>query len=318
MSPPPARHSPRVGIVLVNYNGMVFMPDCLASLARIDYPEARVVVIDNASRDGSPAWVREHHPEVALVELDRNTGITGGNNAGITWCREHDCDAILFLNNDTVVEPDFLSRLMAHAASDAMLVPRIYYHERRDLLNNHFGDFNYWRGTHVDRFFNRPGSAAPTTVQTGTMANTCALLCPRNLIERVGMMDDAIFLYYDDVDFITRAVALGATVKLVPDAVIYHRESSTSGGYGGPLTMYYATRNRLYFMFKHQKNPVMLAAFLAFFGATRVPLICRFILSRRPDLAQAMSRGIMDYVAGRMGAAPPGRIPAAPRPPARG
>lgn len=78
----------RVGIVLVNYNGQKFMPDCLESLAKIDYALAQVIVVDNASTDGSADWTQTHYPSVTLIRHTHNQGITGGNNAGIEWCKK--------------------------------------------------------------------------------------------------------------------------------------------------------------------------------------------------------------------------------------
>ena len=296
-----------VGIVLVNYNGMRFMPDCLESLSRIDYPHARVVIVDNASTDGSADWAAAHFPNFALVRHADNLGITGGNNAGIEWCLGNGCDWVLLLNNDTIVEPDFLSRLMAHAEPDCLLVPKIYFHDDRALLNNHLGTFDYRRGIHRDWFYGQPDSPASREVRMATMANTCAMLIPQEVSARVGPMDDAYFIYCDDTDFITRAVRSGCRIKFVPDAILYHRESSSSGGTESPLTVYYATRNRLYFMGKHQKNRIVLGVFWAYFVLTRIVVAASYLQKRRRVQLRALRNAIADFCRGRMGQAPPER-----------
>ena len=300
---------PVVGIVLVNYNGMRFTPECLESLAAIDYPNARIVLVDNASTDGSPEWIAAHHPQVALIRLPSNRGVTGGNNAGIDWCLARDCDYVLLLNNDTVVEPDFLTRLLAIAEPRALVTPKILFYDDRRTLNNHFGVFDFWRGRNTEWLYGRPAAAASARREAGRMASTCALLIPRPLLEQVGSMDEAFFLYYDDTDFIARAVAAGACVRLAPDSVVYHRESSSTGHRAvSALSMYYNTRNRLYFMFKHQRNPLALLFFLAYFGAGRAPLLVRYILARQPQVARALVNGVFDFARGRMGVAARGRF----------
>jgi GT2 family glycosyltransferase len=298
------RAAPLVGIVLVNYNGMRFTPECLQSLAAIDYPNVRTVLVDNASTDGSPEWIAAHRPEVTLIRLPSNRGVTGGNNAGIAWCLSHDCDYVLLLNNDTVVEPDFLTWLVAAAAPRALVTPKILFHDDPQTLNNHFGVFDFWRGRNTEWLYGRPEGAATVRRSDGRMASTCALLIPRGVLEQVGGMDEAYFLYYDDTDFIARAVAKGACVTLAPDSVVYHRESSSTGHRAvSALSMYYNTRNRLYFMFKHQRNPLALVLFLAYFSAGRAPLLVRYLLARQPQVARALVNGVLDFARGRMGIA---------------
>ena len=292
-----------VGIVLVNYNGMKFMPDCLASLSKIDYPQARIVIVDNASTDGSADWAAAHFPEAALVRHAGNLGITGGNNAGIAWCQENGCDWVLLLNNDTVVEPDFLSRLLAQAEPDCLLVPKIYFYDNKALINNHLGTFDYRRGLHVDWFYGKSDSPASREVRFAAMANTCALLIPQEVAARVGPMDDHYFIYYDDTDFLTRAVRSGIQIKFVPDAVLYHRESSSSGGADSPLSVYYTNRNRLYFMHKHQKNRLFLGFFWVYFILTRMIVAARFGQKGQRLQIRALRKAVADFCRGRMGRA---------------
>ncbi len=298
---------PRVGIVLVNYNGRRFLPECIASLKQIDYPSAVVVVIDNASSDGSVEWLEENYPDVPLICHAENSGITGGNNAGIRWCLKNGCEWIMLLNNDTEVEPDFLSQLMQHAAPKQMMAPRIFYADNRNRINNHFGSFDYLRGIHRDRFYNQQNSAESSQLQQGTMANTCALLFPRTLPESIGWQDDNYFIYYDDIDYITRAVQCGYGLLYVPEAVIYHKESSSSGGANSPLVTYYTVRNRLYFMQQYHKRSVGWLVFLAYFTLTRCALFIRLAMRRDTGQIKIILRAIQDFFGGKMGKADPSR-----------
>src|SRR5579863_2154446 len=104
---------PLVGIVLVNFNGAKFMPDCVQSLRANDYARFKIVIVDNLSTDGSREWIGQLDASIEKVLLDSNTGITGGNSAGMSRCIELGCDQILLLNNDTIQAQDFISRMVA-------------------------------------------------------------------------------------------------------------------------------------------------------------------------------------------------------------
>ena len=256
----------KVGIVLVNYNGAKFLPDCLESLARIDYAEALTVLVDNASTDGSADWAAAQFPKVRLVRQAQNGGFAQASNVGIRECLAEGCAYVLLLNNDTTVAPDFLTQLMAQAAPNRLLAPKIYFADAPEVINNHFGTYDLRRGIHRDWYRGKTDTPDSLRVQPGGMANGCALLVPKGIIEQVGVLDEVFFMYAEDVDYILRAVQAGAEVWLVPPSVIYHRESSSSGGGGSPLVVYYTTRNRLYLTARHQKSWLTRAFFLAYFG----------------------------------------------------
>ncbi|HLI49173.1 MAG TPA: glycosyltransferase family 2 protein [Chthonomonas sp.] len=297
------RTLPVIGIVLVNYNGGSYLPACLQSLTAVVYPSVKIVLVDNASTDGSADWVAANYPDIHLIRLPENTGITGGNEAGIMWCLEQQCDYVLLLNNDTEVDSHFLTHLVEAAEPDTIIVPKILYYDDPKRINNHFGDFDYWRGVHRDFFYNRLDNERTSQIVYGKMTSTCAALFPRALLERVGTYDAAYFIYCDDTDLITRAVSLGAKVKFVPQAVVYHKESSTSGGKMSPLTVYYCTRNRLYFMRKHQHNPVALIFFFIYFFMTRLLWVALRLIKGERRQIRAMINGVVDFLRGRMGKA---------------
>lgn len=294
-----------VGIIIVNYNGRPFIMDCLDSLLQIDYQDTRVVVVDNASTDGSPEYISEHYPSVMLIRLSVNRGFTGGNNEGIRWCLDHGCDYVLLLNSDTIVNPDSLSCLMTSSEKDCLLVPKIYFQNARLIINNMVGSFDCWRGIIVPWFYGKEDSRGSTIVRYATMASACVLLIPCAVVETVGYFDEQYFLYWEDIDLVTRALKKGVKIKFVPAAVVYHNESSSMGGAASPLTLYYNHRNRLYFMFKHQKNKFALGFFILYFFVGRIVSALKYILRGDTASVDAMFKGIGDYFRGRMGQMPP-------------
>lgn len=293
----------KVGIVLVNYNGGRFLPDCLESLAQSDYADMLVVLVDNASTDGSADWAEAHFPSVVLVRQANNGGFAQATNVGIGVCLAQGCEFVLLLNNDTTVAPDFLTQLMTQAAPNRLLAPKIYFADTPEIINNHFGTYDLWRGIHRDWYRGKPDTADSLRVQPGGMANGCALLVPKGIIERAGLLDENFFMYAEDVDYILRAMQVGAEMWLVPQAVIYHRESASSGGSGSPLVTYYTTRNRLYLMAHHQKKWFARAFFLVYFSLTRLPVLLNYARQGKHAQIRALLHGIADYRRGCMGRA---------------
>jgi len=140
------------------------------------------------------------------------------------------------------------------------------------------------------------------------MASTCALMFPAELARQIGFMDDAYFIYFDDTDFVARAVKAGYLVKYVPEAKLWHKESSSSGGKPlGPLPLYYQTRNRLYFMAKHQRNRLLLGVFWLYFLAARLVRMAQWRRAGDGASITASRTAISDYRAGRMGYTTPDR-----------
>ncbi|HJV65333.1 MAG TPA: glycosyltransferase family 2 protein, partial [Geomonas sp.] len=175
----------RVSIIIVNWNGLEHLPDCLASLKRQSFRDFEVVLVDNGSTDGSLAYLRAEHPWVELVELPENRGFAGGNNAGLAKARG---ELIVTLNNDTEAEPSFLSELVAVAdrhPQAGMVGARIlnYFRpERVDSLGLAFCRDAMSRGDYRGRDF-RELSLEP--VQEILIPSACVALYRRRMLEEI-------------------------------------------------------------------------------------------------------------------------------------
>jgi len=292
----------RIGIVTVNYNSASFIDEFLDSLARVESPAYRLIVIDAASADGSADTIAGRRPDAHLVRCDENVGIARGNNLGVQACRELGLEYVLFLNNDTTHEPGFLRELAAVADERTMAVPRILYSADRRLISTHAGDFNWdlglFRNTHHGHP-DGPATRRPRELQT---ASFCCLLAPVAAFDDAGELDERFFMYYEETDFLRRALALGYRLRYVPEAVVYHRESASSGGgWMTPFKHYYATRNRLYLVRKHARSRLRYAFFTLYFWATRIPYALRYLAPGRRAMLKALVLGVADYYRGRMG-----------------
>lgn len=291
-----------VGIVTVNYNSAGFIGEFVDSICHVDYPNARLVVVDAASQDGSADEIERRFPHAHVIRCPDNVGIARGNNIGARYCREEGLDYVLFVNNDTTHEPDLLRLLVAAAGDRTMTVPRILFAHDHRLINTHAGDFDWNLGVFRNTYHGKldgPDTRRPREVQT---ASFCCMLVPTRAFDDVGPLDERFFMYYEETDFLRRAIQHGYRIRYVPEAVVYHRESASSGGgWMTPFKQYYATRNRIYLVHKHQRSRVRYALFTLYFWLSRIPSFVPLAVRGRWSLVRAQTLGMLHYYQGRMG-----------------
>jgi GT2 family glycosyltransferase len=294
------RGLPSVAILTINYNSTPYIEEFLASLRAVAYPNYRLVVVDNASSDGSLEEISRLCPQAALISNGENLGVSGGHNVGILHCLEQGFDYILFLNNDTVVSQDFLDRLVESTDERTMVAPKTYLHGQPGLLDDTVGDFDWRRGVWRGWLYGKPEPPGFERPREVSMASLCCLLVPAAVFRDAGLMDERFFMYYEDFDFVARAKAAGYRLRLNPAAVIHHRKAASSGGVESPFKVYYASRNRLYLMRKHSSRP-RFALFLVYFLATRVGYFVSYLARGQGRQLRAMLMGIADFFRGRLG-----------------
>jgi len=268
----------KVSIIIINYNGKENTLACLKSLKKLQATSYKLqaIVVDNGSSDGSVAAVKEEFPQVEIVELKQNAGFTGGNNVGIKLAMNRGADYILLLNNDTIASADFLSRLLAAAEKDSQVgitVPKIYfaagYEFHKDRYRKSERDKVIWyAGGKID-WGNMYGShRGVDQVDTGQFnapqetdfATGCCMVVKAEVFEKIGFLDDRLFLYLEDLDFSLRAKQAGYKVVYVPQAHLWHKNAGSSGA-GSGLHDYYLTRNRLLIGWRYAPWRTKLALF---------------------------------------------------------
>ncbi len=298
----PSKDAPSVGMVVVNYNGAAFVDEFARSLAEVDYPNLRVVVVDNGSQDGSAEVIESARPDAVLLRCPENLGTAGGNNAGFRYCLEQGFDYVLVLNNDTVVTADFLGKLVATADERTVVVPKILYYYDHGIISTHAGDFDWRWGRFRNTFHGKPDGPAASQPRDLQTASFCCALVPTRALREVGLLDERFFMYYEETDWLRQALDRGFRLRYNPEAVIYHMESGSSGGgWMTPFKQYYATRNRLYLIRKHQRSRFWFALFTVYFLAGRLPYLALYTLRRRGRMLRALLLGVWDYYRGRMG-----------------
>ncbi len=295
---------PAVSIIVLNYNGREDTMACLRSLEHLTYSRVTTIMVDNASSDGTADAVRRLYPNVTVMETGTNLGFTGGNNVAIRYALEHGADYILLLNNDTIVAPDFLNvmvEVMEQDKSIGVTGPMIYYHNNPETIWTAGGVIDWKHGTTSMIGLNQMDMSqfglSPTTVD---FVSGCALLARREVWEKVGVLDDKFFMYYEETEWCVRASRAGFKIALVPMAMIWHKisieERATS-----PRTYYYMVRNRLLFLHKTGAGYQTWAYTVFEYIRTYMSWSLRSKWQDRRHLRGTMVQAFRDYSRGRFG-----------------
>ena len=239
--------NPLVSIVILNYNAGDLLLNCVESVFKTKYDNFEVIVVDNASKDGSHNKCKEKFGKICLIENKENLGYCEGNNVGIRKARG---GFIVILNPDTIVSPEWLKELLAayNTVGEGLYQPKILSLDESRILQStgnmlHLFGFGYSRdkGSVDTNQRNKPE-------QIGYPSGTC-LFTSLDLINRIGLFDPFLFLYHDDLDLGWRAAHLGIKSHYAPSAIVYHK-----GSYNlkwSAQKFFWLERNRHYCLLTH-------------------------------------------------------------------
>lgn len=244
---------PCVSIIIPNWNGLRWLRPCLDSLRRQTYRDFEILVVDNASTDGSVAALACEYPEVRILKMERNVGYAGGCNAGFRIARG---EIFVVLNNDTEADPGWLAALVEaldrHPEVGAV-ASRVMIYDQPHLLNA-AGDLYRRDGTADSRGVWQP-FGPPYDRETYVFgASGAAAAYRRQMLEEIGFFEECFFMYYEDVDLAWRAQRAGWRCLYVPEAIVYHHLSATGGG---KTASYYVGRNSLWVLVRHYPVSLM-------------------------------------------------------------
>lgn len=258
MAIPAESFTPSVAIILVNWNSYQVTNDCIQSLQRIDYPNYRVIVVDNGSVDGSGKQLEQAHDPIDVLYSPENKGFTGGNNIGIRYALEQGFEYIMMLNNDTFVEPDFLGHLVGHLSAHpetGAVQPRIYFNHDRELLWNGGSYFNHWLGYAYTQGENQLPKEKHLITKNVDWITGCAFMIRSSVLRQTGVLAENMFIYSEDVDLSFRIKNKSHLLTYVPESVIYHiagvsnkKKVKDKEGYVNPVVHYLNQRNRIWLL----------------------------------------------------------------------
>ncbi len=321
---------PKVSIIILNWNGWEDTIECLESIYQINYRNYNVVLVDNNSEDNSlerikaylngdipirsefyeyksdnkPINVVESKNEVEEIEFKdliliknpENYGFAGGNNIGIHYAMKHlKPDYLLLLNNDTVVDINFLTELVKTGDSReniGFIGPKTLFYDKNDIIQEAGGGDIDYRHCKVEEigFNDVDDGSLDYYIEPDYIGGAC-LLVKSKVLEKIGALDPNYFMYWEDVDWCITGLENGYKSAYEYKSVIWHKYGSSSEN---EFKMYYLNRNRLYFMRKHVKGSDYLK-FLSYF----VPFILfesMYQLVRKKDqkMARAFFMGMID------------------------
>ncbi len=275
---------PLVSIITINYNQSKVTLELLKSLREITYPNIEIIVVDNASPNDNPDVIKKEYPEITLLKSIKNIGFAGGNNLGV---RVSKGDYLLFINNDTEVEPRFLEpmvNLLERDQAIGMVSPKILFHHTPDTIQyaGYFPMNPYTMRQNLVGYRQKDIGQYNDTKETYAI-HGAAMMVPRRIIKQIGMMTEIYFLYYEEHDWCSRIKKAGYKVYYQPQSVIFHKESISTGK-ESPLKIYYIARNRILYSRRNSKGITRLINFIYFNLISFPKSLVKYLLQRRFDL----------------------------------
>jgi GT2 family glycosyltransferase len=292
---------PLVWAVVVNWNGREVLEPCLRTLLDSSYPNLRVMVVDNASEDGSVALIEKLFPSVVVAKQSSNHGFAAGVNAGLDRALAEGADYVLVLNNDIEVGEQAVAELVAAAEAHgrcAFVGPMIYYADRPDVIWSAGGAISWWTGDIRHLGLRERDSGQYTEVVEVDYVTACAVLASAEAIRAIGNMDERYYMYNEDTDWCVSATRAGYAVLFAPSAKIWHKVSMSSGGGLTPFKIYHRLRSSGRFFSLHAR-PYHWLGIVPATTARTVWFAIRELAGGRGGNVAAIVRGVMDSVTGR-------------------
>lgn len=252
----------KIAIIILNWNKEQDTAECLNSLKQIDYPDHEIILVDNGSTDGSGDRLKQSFPFVHLIKNQENLGFAQGNNVGIRAAINQDAAMVLLLNNDTVVEPDFLSKLVNSVETDKKIgiaAPKIMFYHEPERIWSVGGKYLSIVRKPDQAFFHEIDRGQQLKGNDLKWVSGCCMLIKREVFENIGYLDSDYWASLEDVDFCWRASKAGYMILIEPNSKIYHKFAVSFGGKHSPLYTYFRVRNLFIFLRKtKQWLPLMI------------------------------------------------------------
>ena len=280
----------RLSIITINYNGLKDTCELIESIPFNN--EMEVIVVDNASKKDEASIISERFPQVKVIRSNKNLGFAGGNNLGI---KEAKGEYILLINNDTYFKDfniDSLIKRLESSDKIGIVCPKI----RFAWGNNPIQFAGYTPLSNITLRnkaigFGEEDKGQYNTAHPTPYAHGAAMLIKREVIEKVGLMPECFFLYYEEIDWSMMFTHAGYEIWYDPSCTVYHKESQTTGQ-NSPLRTYYITRNRLLLVKRNYKGINKYLSYIYLSGIVATRDIIRYTFQGRFDLVKAVCRGL--------------------------
>lgn len=263
----------KIAIIILHFKNLENTKECVESAFDLRNPDElkkTVIVVDNASDEPYESKASD----LIIVRNTKNLGFTGGMNTGIRKALRDGFDYILTINNDTVFDKGFLTKIYPSLDEEnvGIFSPKIYFYPGTEYHHDRYkesqrGKVIWFAGGKIDsknflvshRGVDEVDRGQFDLEKTMDFSTGCCMVFPKKAIEEVGIFDEKYFLYYEDVDLSLRMKEKGKKLVFVPQAVIWHKNAKSAGGAGSELQDYYSTRNRIYLGMKYSGTRVKVA-----------------------------------------------------------
>jgi GT2 family glycosyltransferase len=292
----------RTATLVLTWNSVDLIERCLVSLTE-PTASSHVLVVDNASADGTVRFVRDRFPSVEVLETGDNLGFSGGVNAGLRVLLAAGYDSVFLLNPDAYVEPDCVRRLAEHLDSTercGAVSPLIHDHPAGQVWFAG-SDIDWSTGSTYHRDQGAQAESFGSVPIDTERINGGAVLLRSAALREVGLFDEAYFLYYEETDLSVRLSRAGWRLQVLPTARAWHEASSSTGGDLGRVYNYYLTRGRLHFLRKLTVGRVRWSAVFLHLGRETRWLTKTFGLRATAPAVRARLRAIIDFARHREG-----------------
>lgn len=285
---------PKIAIIVLNWNGKENTCECLESLRYIDYRNYEIIVVDNASTDGSQKFLEKNFPGVLLVKNKKNLGFGGGLNVGIIEAIGRGADYVLCLNNDVVVDKDILTELVKVGEIGTEiggLCPMEYDYNQPNRIICAGGVARFFLGKVFG--YGESDKGQFNKVRETWLLSGPAMMLKIHAILDVGTFDTSYFYGPEDKDIALRFMKKGYKLMFVPTAKLWHKGSGATGGKITPLIIYFSVRNRILFARKHA-NTFKFAIFIMYFWILEFPFtLLKCLTLRKEGLIRAAVNGVI-------------------------
>jgi GT2 family glycosyltransferase len=249
-----------LGVVTVLYNSDDVIPGFFESIANQKNINIKLYIIDNSPSDSGTnlckSFAEKYNIETLCIYNNKNLGVAAGNNQGIIAARRDGCENILIANNDIEFGDGVISGLLKDLKENVVdaITPKIYYHNTDKLIWFAGGSISEWT-TRVPHYgIGKKDIGQYNQKKLIRYAPTCFLMLKTEVFNKIGLMDEAYFCYYDDTDFIYRLIKNCGKILYAPSFIVEHKVSTSTGGDESPFSVYYFNRNKIYFLRKNLRG----------------------------------------------------------------
>ena len=247
--------SSKVFIIILNFNSFEDTKECLISLQKIDYNNYEIVVVDNSSTDDSYEKLKKEFHTYNILKCNENLGYANGNNLGIKYALENGADYVCILNNDVVVENNFLTKIiktMENTKDIGLAGPCICNYEDKNIIQAMGANINLYNGLTQGKYKGWKYDNIPHKDAFVDYLGGACFVCRKEVFEKIGLIPENYFLFFEETEFCFKAAKEGYKLLCVYESKIYHKGSSTISKYSG-LSYYFLNRNRVVFVRRNAK-----------------------------------------------------------------